>query len=133
MSAKSKEPKILSPDEIECLLGVRSTDAHPLDILGYGYTLEGAHLFRAEQPNFLPQIAAHVHGILRRTGIFPEGTNRDEPDYKTYIYTDGASFRVSSMEEIGFSRLERFSTAPLTEEEAIHKYVRQVANPDYIH
>jgi hypothetical protein len=124
--------KTLSADEIECLLGIRSSDAHPLDILGYGYSSEGARRFRAEQPDFLPQIAAHVRSVLAREGIFPKGTDPDNAGYKTFIRTDGASFWISSMEEVGFSRFERFSTGPMSEKEAICEYIQQVANPDYI-
>jgi len=37
------------------------------------------------------------------------------------------------MEEIGFSRYERVSSEPMSETEAIRGYIRQVANPDYVH
>lgn len=125
--------KTLSQCEIECLLGIRASNDHPLDILGYGYTSEGARRFRAEQPDFLPQIAAYVRNVLLREGIFPKETNPDDAGYRTFIRADGASFRISSMEEIGFSRYERISTDPLSETEAIHEYIRRVANPDYVH
>ena len=125
--------KALSPDEIEFLLGVRVSNEHPLDILGYGYTSEGSRRFRAEQPDFLPQIAAYVRTVLLREGIFPKGTNPGDPGFSTFIRADGPSFRVSSMEEIGVCRYERMSSNPMTEAEAIHEYIRRVANPDYVH
>lgn len=125
--------KTLSADEIECLLGIRASDAHPLDILGYGYSSEGARRFRAEQPDFMPQIAAHVRSVLVREGIFPKDTDPDNAGFRTIIVADGASFKISSMEEIGFSRYERFSTGPMSETAAIHEYIQQVANPDYVH
>ncbi len=125
--------KTLSPDEIECLVGARPSNVHPLDMLGYGYTSEGTRRFRAEKPDFLPQIVAHLQSVLVRVGVFPEGINRDDPGFKTFIYTDGTSFRISSMAEVGVSRYERVSTGPLSETEATHEYIRKVANPDYIH
>lgn len=125
--------KTLSPDEIECLVGARPANVHPLDILGYGYTTEGARRFRAEQPDFLPQIVAYVQSVLVRGGVFPEGTNPDDPGFRTFIYGDGKSFRLSRMEESGVGRYERISTGPLSATEAIHAYVRRAANPDYVH
>ena len=125
--------KTLSPDEIECLLGIRATNDHPLDILGYGYSSEGARRFRTEQPDFLPQIAAYVQSVLLREGIFPKGTNPGDPGWRTFIRADGASFRISSMEEIGFSRYERIFTDAMPETEGIREYIRRVANPDYVH
>jgi hypothetical protein len=77
--------KTLSPDEIECLVGARPSSAHPLDILGYGYTSEGARRFRAEKPDFLPQIVAHVESVLVEGGVFPEGANPDNPGFGTFI------------------------------------------------
>ncbi len=124
--------KTLSPDKIECLLGIRAFDAHPLDILGYGYSSEGARRFRAERPNFLPQIASYVRSVLAGAGIFPRETNLNDPGYSTLIRADGASFIISGMEEIGFSRFGRFSSGPMSETEAIHEYIRRVSNPDYV-
>lgn len=125
--------KTLSPDEIECLVGARPSSVHPLDILGYGHTSEGARRFREEQPDYLPQIVAYVQSVLGRGSVFPEDTNPDDPGFGTFIYGDGQSFRVSSMEEIGVARCERISTGPLSAIEAIHVYLRRVANPDYVH
>jgi hypothetical protein len=125
--------KTLSPDEIDCLLGFRATDAHPLDILGYGYSSDGASRFRAEKPNFLPQIAAHVRSVLSKEGIFPAQTNPEDAGYRTFIRVEGKLFRISSMEEIGLSRFERITTDPMPEAKAIHEYIRMVANPDYVH
>ena len=125
--------KTLSPEEIECLLGIGGSSAHPLDILGYGYSSEGVQRFRAEQPDFMPQIAAYVRSVLVRKGIFPKETDPSNAGFRTFIQADGALFRISSIEEIGFSRYERISTGPMPEKEAIQEYIRQVANPDYIH
>ena len=125
--------KTLSPDEIDCLLGIQATDAHPLDILGYGYSSDGARRFRAEKADFLPQIVAHVRSVLTREGIFPAQTNPEDAGYRTFIRADGIFFRISSMEEIGFSRFDRITTGPMPEAEAIHKYIRRVTNPDYVH
>ncbi|HWQ92537.1 MAG TPA: hypothetical protein VN673_12765 [Clostridia bacterium] len=125
--------KTLSPDDIECLLGVRACKEHPLDVLGYGYTSEGARRFRTEQPDVLPQLEAYVQGVLRAEGIFPKGTNPDDAGYRTFIFADGGSFRVSSMEETGFSRFERMLSSPASEAEAVRDYIRRVANPDYVH
>ena len=128
-----REVKNLSSDEIECLLGIRATDAHPLDILGYGYSSEGTRRFRTENPDFLPQIVAHVRSVLAKAGIFPAQTNPTDPGYRTFIQADGSLFRVSSVEEIGFGQLDRIVTDAMPETEAIHEYIRQVANPDYVH
>ena len=125
--------KILSSDEIDCLLGIRATGAHPLDILGYGYSSDGADRFRAEKPDFLPQIVAQVRTVLARDGIFPAQTNPVDAGCRTFIRADGALFRISSMEEVGLSRFERITTDPMPEAEAIHEYIRKVANPDYVH
>ncbi len=125
--------KLLSPNEIECLLGVQASTVHPLDILGYGYTSEGARRFRAEQPDFLPQIVAYVRSVLGREGIFPQDADPGDAGYRTFLKADGLSFRISRMVEVGFSRYERISTDLLSETEAINGYIREVANPDYIH
>lgn len=124
--------KTLSTDEIDCLLGVHASNAHPLDILGYGYTSEGARRFRAERPDFLPQIAAHVQSILQAAGIFPKDTNPDDAGFRTFIRRAGASFTISSVEEIGLNRYERITSKPMSETAAIRQYIRQVVNPDYV-
>ncbi len=125
--------KTLASDEIEALLGVRPLHEHPLEILGYGFTSEGMRRFRAERPNFLPQLEAYVQSVLARAGVFPEGTERENPGTRTFIYRDGASFKLSSVEEVGLGRYERFSTGPLSAIEAVHAFIRRVANPDYVH
>jgi len=124
--------KTLSEDEIESLLGVCQSEDHPLDILGYGFTSEGVRRFRAERPDFLPQIFAYVQRILRESRVFPALTSPDDAGFKTFIHADGAAFKVSRMEEIGVGRYERISSGPLSEAEAIREYVRRVVNPDYI-
>jgi hypothetical protein len=124
--------KTLSTDEIECLLGVRPSDAHPLDILGYGYSSDGARRFRAEQPDFLPQIVAHVQSVLRTADIFPRDTDPASAGFRTFIRREGALFTISSLEEVGFSRFQRITTKPQSETSAIREYIRRVANPDYV-
>jgi hypothetical protein len=124
--------KTLSPEDIECLLGVRACKRHPLEILGYGYTSEGAERFRNEQPDVLPELEAHVQNVLRAEGIFPKGTNPSEAGYWTFILAGEGSFRVSSMEEVGLSRFERILSNPMSEAEAIRQYIRRVVNPDYV-
>jgi len=124
--------KTLSPAEIESLLGAGPAKGHPLDILGYGFDSDGVRRFRTEQPDFLPQIVAYVQAVLARAGIFPEATNHDDPGFATFIYADGASFRISRMEEVGVTRYKRISTGPLPEAEAVLEYIRRVANPDYV-
>lgn len=123
---------MLSTEQIEYLLGVRASDTHPLEILGYGHTSEGAQRFRAEQPDFMPQLIAHVRSVLSMEGIFPKGTVPDDLGEKTIIRTEGEMFVVSSMEEAGVGRYERISTRPMPDIEAIHEYIRRVANPDYV-
>lgn len=125
--------KTLAPDEIEVLLGLRPSHDHPLEILGYGYSSEGARSFRAERPNFLPQVVAYVQRVLAEAHLFPQGIDRDNPGTRTFIYGDGVLFRVSSVEEVGIGRYERISTGPLSEMEAVQAFIRKVANPDYIH
>jgi hypothetical protein len=125
--------KTLSPDDIDCLLGIRACDDHPLDILGYGYSSEGARRFRSEQPDFLPQIVAYIQNVLMKEGIFPKQTNLSDPGFKTFIQSDRGLFRVSSVEEVGFSKLERIVTNRLPAIEAIQVYIRKVTNPDYVH
>jgi hypothetical protein len=115
--------KTLSPEDIERLVGARPSSDHPLEILGYGFTSDGVRRFRAEQPDYLPQIVAHIRSVLIRAGIFPEGTNPDDAGFRTFIYSDGAHFRVSSTEEVGMGRYKRISTGPLPETDAINKYV----------
>jgi hypothetical protein len=124
--------KTLSANDIECLLGIRASQAHPLEILGYGSTSEGAQKFGAEQPDFLPQIEAYVRSGLEREGIFPMGTDPDNPGPATCIRGDGDLYTVSSMEDTGTGIQERFSSVPLSETEAVMEYIRRVANPDYI-
>jgi hypothetical protein len=124
--------KTLSPEEIECLLGVRPSKTHPLDILGYGYSSEGARLFRAERPNFLPQIAGYIRSVLARSGVFPEGINRQNPGFRAFLYLQASSFWLSSVEEVGLGRCERIVSGPMCEREAIKDYLQRVANSDYV-
>lgn len=123
---------MLSTEQIEYLLGVRASDTHPLEILGYGHTSEGAQRFRAEQPDFMPQLIAHVRSVLSMEGIFPKGMVPNDLREKTIIRTEGELFIVSSMEEVGVGNYERVSTRPMTEIEALHEYIRRVTNPDYV-
>lgn len=123
---------MLSQEQIEYLLGVRASKTHPLDVLRYGHTSEGVRRFRAEQPDLLPQLVAHVRSVLAKESIFPKGTVPDDLGEKTIIRTEGEMFVVSSMEEAGVGRYERISTRPMPEIEAIHEYIRRVANPDYV-
>ena len=125
--------KTLSPEDIEALLGIRASKEHPLDILGYGYSSEGSRRFHVEQPDFLPQIEAYVRSVLRVAGIFPRGTKPQDAGYATFIQPEGPLYRVSRMEEIGFSRNERIPSEPMSEAEAVRAYIRRVANPDYVH
>ena len=124
--------KTLSTEDIEFLLGIRASKLHPLDILGYGYTSEGARLFRDERPDFVPQIFAHVQSILRTAGVFPRDTDPRDFGWQTFIHRDGDSFTVISMEEIGLSRYERITSQPMSEAAAIREFIRLVTNPDYI-
>lgn len=124
--------KTLSADDIESLLGIRASDIHPLDILGYGYTSEGAERFRADHPHFLPQISRYVHGLLRTASIFPPGTDPGSAGFQTFIHRAGDSFTVSSVEEVGFGKLERITGSPMSEESAIREYIGRVVNPDYV-
>ena len=125
--------KMLTPSEIECLLGIRGSADHPLDILGYGYTSEGARRFRAERPDFLPQISAYVQSSLQKMGIFPSVIDPENPGFRTFIRADRGLFRISSMEETGLSRYERIITDLMPETEAINEYIRRVVNSDYVH
>ena len=124
--------KTLTADEIESLLQ-RPNDRHPLDIFGYGYTSEGIRRFRAERPDFCPQIIAHIESVLRTSGIFPPHVERDNPGSTAFIYAEGSSFRISSLEEVGLARYQRVSSEALPEREAILAYIRRLANPDYVH
>jgi hypothetical protein len=124
--------KTLSTEEIECLLGVRASDQHPLDILGYGYTSDGVHRFREERPDFLPQIVGHVQRVLQMVGAFPPDMYTRDAGRRTFIRHDGDSFTVSSMKEIGLSRYERITSQRMSEAAAIHEVIRLVANPDYV-
>src|SRR5947209_302548 len=107
--------KMLSPDDIECLLGVRPSKAHPLDILGYGYSSEGARLFRAERLNFLPQIVAYIQSVLARSGVFPEGINRENAGFRVFLYPQASAFWLSRREEVGLGRYERIVSGPMSE------------------
>ena len=124
--------KTLSTEDIECLLGVRATDQHPLDILGYGYTSEGARRFRAERPDFIPQIVAHVQRALQSGGVFRPDIDVRDAGWRTFIRGDGDAFTVSSMEEIGLSHFERIPSQPMSEAAAIREFIRLAANPDYV-
>jgi hypothetical protein len=124
--------KSLSPDEIECLLEVRPSKAHPLDILGYGYSSEGARLFRAERPDFLPQIAGYIRSVLARSGVFPEGINRENAGFRAFLYPQASAFWLSRVKAVGLGRYERIVSGPMSEREAITDYIQSVANPDYI-
>ena len=124
--------KKLSTEDIECLLGVRTSDQHPLDILGYGCTSEGVRRFREERPNFSPQIVDHVRKELLAAGTFPPGIDTNEADRRTFIRRDKDSFTVTSMKEIGLNRYKSVTSKPMTETAAIHEFIRLVTNPDYV-
>lgn len=124
--------KTLSPEEIECLLGMRTCGLHPLEILGYDYTKAGMRQFRAERPDFLPQVVSYIQNALGQHGTFPKHVNPNSPGEETFIQSDGGVFHVSRTIEIGISQLARISTGPLPGLEAIETYIRLVANPDYI-
>src|SRR5205085_9617598 len=117
----------------ESLLQARPNDRHPLDILGYGYTSDGACRFRTERPDFSPEIIAHIESVLRASSIFPPHVDRDDPGSTTFIYTDGSSFRVSSVEEVGLARYQRLLSEPMNQKDAIIAYIRSVANAEYVH
>ena len=121
--------KTLSTKEIESLLGIPGSGDHPLEILGYGYTSEGARRFRTERPDFVPQIVAHVQSILRAADIYPRDTDPGDAGWWTFIRHDGGSFTISSMEEIGFGRFERIVSEPMSETAAIREFIRRAANP----
>jgi hypothetical protein len=124
--------KKLAPDEIESLLQARPNDRHPLDILGYDYTSDGARRFRTERPDFAPQIITHIESVLRASGIFPSHVDRDNPGSTTFIYADGPLYRVSGLEEVGVARYQRLSSEPMHQKGSIVAYIRRVANPDHV-
>lgn len=124
--------KILFPDEIECLMGLQPTKLHPLEILGYDCSSEGARRFRAEQPSFLPQVVAHVQGSLAKIGGFPRAYLPGEYECRTFIQADGAGFRVSYMVEAGCSLEKRMLTDPMSDFQAARDYVLRVVNADYV-
>jgi hypothetical protein len=122
----------LSIGDLESLIGVRPDDRHPLEIMGYDYTDEGVRAFRRDRPDFLPQIREHIQAILRADSIFPSDTNRDAPGWQSFIESAGRRFALSTVEEVGVGRYDRFRTEFNTEEEAIEAFLNRVCNPDYL-
>ncbi|MEO5917835.1 MAG: hypothetical protein ABIS50_26620 [Luteolibacter sp.] len=124
--------KTLTANEIEELLGVRPTSEHPLDILGFGFTTEGAVRFRAEHPDFLPQVKAHIRQQLGVSGHFPERIDAEDSEHRTFIRKVASGYLMSSEEEIGLYRYAPVVTEFDSEDQAISAYVERVANPDYL-
>jgi hypothetical protein len=122
----------LSTSDIESLIGVRADDRHPLEIMGYDFTSEGVRRFREEKPDFLPQIRDHIRAVLLANTIFPPNTNREDPGWRTFIESSGHRYTLSTIEEIGLGRYDRFRTDYSSPEEAIESFLQQVCNPDYL-
>jgi hypothetical protein len=124
--------KTLTANEIEELLGVRATNDHPLDILGFGFTTEGVERFRAEHPDFFPQVKAHIRQQLAVCGHFPEGIDAEDSDHRTFIRKMSSGYLMSSEEEIALYRYEPVVTEFDSEDQAISAYVERVASSDYL-
>mgnify|MGYP001569290726 CR=1 FL=1 len=124
--------KTLTASEIEKLLGVCQTNEHPLDILGFGFTTEGAIRFRAEHPNFLPQVKAHIRQQLAACGHFPEGADTEDSEHRTFIRKMASGYLMSSEEEIALYRYESVVTEFDSQDQAISAYIERVASSDYL-
>lgn len=124
--------KTLKANEIEKLLRVCQTNEHPLDILGFGFTTEGAIRFRAEQPNFLPQVKAHIRQQLAVYGHFPEGAHTEDSEHRTFIKKLASGYLMSSEEEVALYRYVPVVTEFDSEDQAISAYVERVASSDYL-
>lgn len=88
--------------------------------------------FKAEQPNIFLQISQHIGAALQSFGKFPEGIDPGNPGAATFILRTRGSFKISSLEEIGIGKYQRFESDAMTQANAIREYVRRVGNPDYI-
>jgi len=128
----SDDLKKLTATEIECLLGIRESDQHALELLGYDFTTKGQKRFKSERPNPFQQISEYIASALQTGDTFPVGMDLQNPGAATFILRVGVSFKISSLEEIGIGKYQRFESDAMTQGEAIRKYVREVANPDYI-
>ena len=124
--------KKLTANDIECLLGVRKSDQHILELLGYGYSTEGQKRFRAERPDTYQQISEHLAAVLEKNGLFPASIDPHNPGSATFIQRMGSLYKISSLEEIGIGKEKRFEGEFMTLGDAIRAYVRRCANPDYI-
>lgn len=124
--------KTLSADDILSLVGARVDDRHPLEIIGYDLTSEGARRFREEKPDFVPQITAHIQEMLSTHGIFPKDTNLEEPGWRAFIQKTETGFRMSWVAEVGTSRFDRLQKDYKAADAAIHDYLLEVCNPDYV-
>ena len=124
--------KTLTANEIEELLGIRTTNEHPLDILGFGFTTEGAARFRAERSDFLPQVKAHIRQQLEASGRFPAGVDVEDPGHRSFIRKVAIGYLMSSEEEIALHRYARIVTELASEDQAISAYLERAANPDYL-
>jgi hypothetical protein len=67
------------------LLGCAKSDRHPLEILGYDYSTRGARRFRAEQPDFVPQVCQLIQMSLDETGSFPRKPGEEILRGGTYL------------------------------------------------
>ncbi|MBE2179470.1 MAG: hypothetical protein IAE97_03280 [Chthoniobacterales bacterium] len=124
--------KTLSENDILSLVGARPDDRHPLEIIGYDFTSEGVRRFREEKPNFLPQMKKHIQESLLASGIFPQDTNPEDPGWRAFIQRSGSQYKMSWVAEVGTSRFDRFSTDHKSIDAAIHDYLLEVCNPDYV-
>jgi hypothetical protein len=100
--------------------------------MGYDFTSEGVRRFREEKPDFLPQVRDHIRAILLADAIFPSDTNRDDPGWRSFIESSGDRYTLSTVEEVGVGRYDRFRKDFSSQEEAIEQFLQRVCNPDYL-
>jgi hypothetical protein len=115
------------------LLGYVAGDRHPLEILGYGYSTRGVQRFRAERPNFLPQVCQLIEASLAEAGSFPREPGEDVLKEGTYLERrpDGVVVLNTSV-EVGISRTARVQMDFTSSQHAVMELIRRVGNSAYL-
>jgi len=117
----------LSEQDVLELLGYPAERRHPLEILGFGASTQGAEAFRAQRPDYVPEVSGIITKAVERDGRFPS-----EPLCPFIRKIDESSYVVHYYVEKSMGQIEETSTRVPSVEHATVLLLRETANPDYL-
>jgi hypothetical protein len=123
----------LSERDLVELLGYRAADRHPLEILGYDCSTRGVRRFRAERPDFLPQVCRIIEASLEETGSFPRDRSPELMQSGTYLENraDGSVALFTSV-ETGLVTTAQIQICFPSVRQACIELIRRTSQPDYL-